>query len=153
MGLTEALQKADAALPEGEIITAVLPTAPDGVFQIRKKLPQDANYWGEHRVYLDQYSGEVLRVNTTRTNSLGTKITNSFATMHYGTFWGLPSRILYVFVGLAPLILFVTGFVMWKYRYQGNAQIKREIRTHPRLRRLFSIKASPLRQAGSRKNL
>ncbi|MEH2244574.1 PepSY-associated TM helix domain-containing protein [Nostoc sp.] len=37
--------------------------------------------------------------------------------MHFGTFGGFPTRILHVFVGLAPLILFVTGFVIWWYRY------------------------------------
>ncbi|MEH1769678.1 MAG: hypothetical protein V7L27_32615 [Nostoc sp.] len=31
--------------------------------------------------------------------------------MHYGTFGGLPTRILYVFVGVAPLVLFVTVFL------------------------------------------
>ncbi|WP_298908692.1 PepSY domain-containing protein [uncultured Nostoc sp.] len=41
---------------------------------------------------------------------------NSFPPLHYGTFGGLPTRILYVFVGLAPLILFITGFGMWRYR-------------------------------------
>jgi uncharacterized iron-regulated membrane protein len=154
VGLMKVLQTADAALPKGETITAVLPTAPNGVFEVRKKLPQDANYWGEHRVYIDQYSGEVLRVDTTQTNSLGTKVTNSFATLHYGTFWGLPSRILYVFVGLAPTVLMFTGFVMWHHRYRGNAQIKREIRTHPKLRRMLSMQGTPTaRQAGSSKNL
>ncbi|MEH2367214.1 PepSY-associated TM helix domain-containing protein [Nostoc sp.] len=50
--------------------------------------------------------------------------------MHYGTFGGLPTRILYVFVGLAPLILFITGFVMWKQRYRTKSPtgfIKRSV--------------------------
>ncbi|WP_052290062.1 TonB-dependent receptor plug domain-containing protein [Scytonema millei] len=51
---------------------------------------------------------------------IDTPVLGSFTPLHYGTFWGLPSRILYVFVGLAPLILFVTGFVMWRYRYRGK---------------------------------
>ena len=52
------------------------------------------------------------------TASLGDRILNSFNDLHYGTFWGLPSRIFYMFVGFAPLILFITGFVMWKHRYR-----------------------------------
>ncbi|MEH1835236.1 MAG: PepSY-associated TM helix domain-containing protein [Nostoc sp.] len=47
-------------------------------------------------------------------------LTNSFVPLHFGTFWGLPSRIFYIFVGLAPLILFITGFVIWRYRYKGK---------------------------------
>ncbi|MEH2243424.1 PepSY-associated TM helix domain-containing protein [Nostoc sp.] len=51
---------------------------------------------------------------------MGSRVLNSFPSLHYGTFGGLPTRILYVFIGLAPLILFVTGFVMWQYRYKGK---------------------------------
>ncbi len=43
---------------------------------------------------------------------------DAFNPLHYGTFSGLPTRILYIFVGLAPTFLFVTGFVMWRYRYR-----------------------------------
>jgi uncharacterized iron-regulated membrane protein len=48
--------------------------------------------------------------------SLGDKVMDAFTPMHYGTFGGILTRILYVFVGLSPLILFVTGSVMWWYR-------------------------------------
>ncbi len=51
-------------------------------------------------------------------------VLNSFSPLHYGTFGGLPTRILYVFVGLAPLILFITGFVMWRYRYRAKANVR-----------------------------
>ncbi|MEH2463939.1 PepSY-associated TM helix domain-containing protein [Nostoc sp.] len=40
------------------------------------------------------------------------RVLNSFEPLHYGTFGGILTRILYVFVGLAPLILFITGFVI-----------------------------------------
>nr|WP_292868485.1 PepSY-associated TM helix domain-containing protein [Nostoc sp. LPT] len=64
------------------------------------------------------------------TASLGDRVLNSFNDLHYGTFWGLPSRIFYVFVGLAPLILFITGFVMWRHRYRAKSTtgfIKRSV--------------------------
>ncbi|MEH2289185.1 hypothetical protein [Nostoc sp.] len=32
----------------------------------------------------------------------------------------MPSRIFYIFVGLAPLILLITGFVTWRYPYQAK---------------------------------
>ncbi|MEH1845738.1 MAG: PepSY-associated TM helix domain-containing protein [Nostoc sp.] len=51
---------------------------------------------------------------------MGDRILNSFSPLHYGTFGGSPTRIFYLFVGLAPLILSVTGFVMWWYRYKGK---------------------------------
>ena len=54
---------------------------------------------------------------------LGDRILNSFNPLHYGTFGGLPTRILYVFVGLVPLILFITGFVMWQYRKRPTTNL------------------------------
>jgi uncharacterized iron-regulated membrane protein len=84
------------------------------------KLPQESSDYGNSNVYLDQYTGKVLRVDNGLKLPLGDRVLNSFVPLHYGTFWGLPSRILYVFVGLAPLILFITGFVMWWYRYRAK---------------------------------
>ncbi|MEH2286250.1 PepSY-associated TM helix domain-containing protein [Nostoc sp.] len=84
--------------------------------QIRYKFPQEIEDDGNSDVYLNQYSGKVLRVDNALKPSLGDRILNSFTPLHFGTFGGLPTRILYVFVGLAPLILFITGFVMWQYR-------------------------------------
>ncbi|NJR75162.1 MAG: PepSY domain-containing protein [Scytonema sp. CRU_2_7] len=83
----------------------------------RYKFPQEVGDYGNSYIYLDQYSGKVLRIDNGLEQSLGDRVLNSFTPLHFGTFWGLPSRILYVFVGLAPLILFVTGFVMYWYRY------------------------------------
>ncbi|MGI2902636.1 PepSY-associated TM helix domain-containing protein [Tolypothrix sp. VBCCA 56010] len=119
-GLTEILQKADAALP-GAVTTYIrLPQTPEGVFRIGKKLPQETNEYGYSQVYLDQYTGEVVQLKNGLEASRADQVLNSFAPVHYGTFWGLPTRILYVFVGLAPLVLFITGFVMWWYRYKGK---------------------------------
>jgi uncharacterized iron-regulated membrane protein len=65
----------------------------------------------------------VLRVDDERKAALGDRILNAFTPLHFGTFWGLPSRILYVFVGLAPLILFISGFVMWWYRKRKDERL------------------------------
>ncbi|WP_424407640.1 PepSY domain-containing protein [Microcoleus sp.] len=37
-------------------------------------------------------------------------------TLHYGTFGGLPTRILYAFIDLIPAVLLSTGLVIWKQR-------------------------------------
>jgi uncharacterized iron-regulated membrane protein len=72
------------------------------------------------RVYLDQYTGKVLRVRNSRSLSVGDAVMDAFNPLHFGTFGGLPTRILYIFVGIAPTILFFTGFVMWRYRYRSK---------------------------------
>ncbi|MEH2082239.1 MAG: PepSY-associated TM helix domain-containing protein [Nostoc sp.] len=118
--LTQQLKTAQAALPTGELRRIYFPTKPEEALNVAFKLPQETEDYGQSSVYLDQYSGKVLRVNSSLKLSLGDRILNSFTPLHYGTFWGLPSRIFYLFVGLAPLVLSVTGFVMWWYRYKGK---------------------------------
>ena len=120
LGMAEILKIADAALPGTETTFINLPREPKGTFAIYKKRPQESNEYGDSIVYLDQYSGKILKLKDGLNSSLGEKVLDSFTPLHYGTFWGLPTRILYVFVGLAPLILFITGFVMWRYRYRGK---------------------------------
>ncbi|MEH2119403.1 PepSY-associated TM helix domain-containing protein [Nostoc sp.] len=118
--LKDQLKIAQAALPNGSLRSISFPSKPEEVLTVNfKQTQKDVDY----DVYLDQYSGKVLQVHSSLQVSLGDRILYSFAPLHLGTFWGLPSRIFYVFVGLAPLILFITGFVMWRYRYQPKTTI------------------------------
>ncbi|PSB09683.1 peptidase [Pleurocapsa sp. CCALA 161] len=116
MNLEEILQRAQTALPGGKITYIGLPTEPTEVFHIYKQLPgQKDKYTSE--VALDRYTGKVLKtVNATQALPLGDRVLNAFVPMHYGTFGGLPTRILYIFVGLSPTILFITGLVMYRLR-------------------------------------
>ena len=125
LGITEILKTADAALPNAETTFINLPRKPEDAFTIYKKHPQESNEYGDSSVYLDQYSGKILKLIDGQNLPLPEKVLGSFVPLHYGTFWGLPSRILYVLVGLAPLILFVTGFVMWRYRYRSKKNANR----------------------------
>lgn len=119
LSLTKQLSIANATLPGAITKSIYFPfDKPKEVLRIRMKLPQEGSDYGDSNVYLDQYSGQVLRVDNALKLPLGDRVLNAFTSLHYGTFGGLPTRILYVFVGLAPLILFITGLVMWWYRRQ-----------------------------------
>jgi uncharacterized iron-regulated membrane protein len=113
--LSQILQTAETAFPNAKITWISLPTTPEGVFTIYKQRPNENNDFG-NSVYLEQFTGQVLRVDDGQKQGLGDRVLNSFTPLHYGTFGGLPTRILYVFVGLAPLMLFITGLVMWWHR-------------------------------------
>jgi len=115
LGLDEIIARSNTALPGAANTFINLPSKPDDAVEIYKKLPGDTEDFNSS-VKLDQYSGKVLAVTDSRVAGLGDRVLNSFTPLHYGTFGGLPTRILYVFVGLAPLILFITGVVMWRFR-------------------------------------
>ncbi|MBW4537304.1 MAG: PepSY domain-containing protein [Pleurocapsa minor HA4230-MV1] len=104
-----------ATIPEAKPSVISVPTKPDAVFTVYLKQPQDAQYLA-NKVDIDRYSGKVLHVINSKKAQLGDRILNAFVPIHYGTFGGLPTRILYVFVGLTPTILFFTGLVMYRLR-------------------------------------
>jgi uncharacterized iron-regulated membrane protein len=107
---------ANQALPNSVTTYVNLPDKPNDIVRIGKRQSHEAAEYGDSEVVLDPYTGKVLRVQDSKSLGLGDRILNSFIPLHFGTFWGLPSRLLYVFVGLAPLILFITGLVMWWHR-------------------------------------
>ncbi|BCL34198.1 PepSY-associated TM helix domain-containing protein [Nostoc sp. MS1] len=121
VALSKVLANADAAIPNAQTIYIGLPSKLEGIIRVGKRQAHETSYYGESEITLDQYTGEVLRVVDSRKVGLGDRILIWFTPLHFGTYWGIYSRILYVFVGLAPLILFVTGFVMWWYRHRVKA--------------------------------
>jgi uncharacterized iron-regulated membrane protein len=113
--LSDILNKANAALP-GTTTWINLPEGKTGVFNLTQIKPGDRPDAFSRTVTLDQYSGKVLAIADEKTASLGDQIINSFWPLHVGTFGGNITRVLYLFVGLAPSALLVTGFVMWWHR-------------------------------------
>jgi uncharacterized iron-regulated membrane protein len=124
--LTQQVKTAQLALPDGVVKLINLTADPKAPLSLWMKLPQEQQQYGASHIYLDQYSGEVLRIENSSKVALGDKILNSFEPLHYGYFGGLPTRIFYVFVGFAPLVLFTTGFVMWRYRRPQNQKVDRK---------------------------
>ncbi|MBW4552764.1 MAG: PepSY domain-containing protein [Aphanocapsa sp. GSE-SYN-MK-11-07L] len=110
-GISTLIQSASAALPAGEIRAIYFPTQPEGVIQVNKTINAK-----DFSISLDQFSGKVLKIDDPTQKSLGDRLLESFGPFHFGTFAGTASRIFYVFVGLSPSLLLITGFMMWRYR-------------------------------------
>jgi uncharacterized iron-regulated membrane protein len=64
-------------------------------------------------VYLDQYSGVVLTPAASPQRTAGDIVMAWVAPLHVGNFGGVGIRIAWLVLGLAPPLLFVTGFIMW----------------------------------------
>ncbi|OKH56001.1 peptidase [Calothrix sp. HK-06] len=113
--LSELLEKSNTVFSNATTFSVSIPSKPDDAVYIRKKQAHETMFYGQSGVYLDRYSGKLLRVIDSHKQSLGDSIIAAFEPLHYGTFGGFTTRVFYAFVGLAPLILFVTGFIMWWY--------------------------------------
>jgi uncharacterized iron-regulated membrane protein len=131
------LQKADLALPSGKSLSITFPRQPQGIFVVRKKLVGDIHPNGSSSVYIDRYSGEVLRVDNSFTANAASRIIISWFPIHIGAFGGLTTRILYVFIGLTPTLLSITGLALWRRR-QWRLATRREAN-----RQISAILAEP----------
>jgi uncharacterized iron-regulated membrane protein len=117
VALNKLLQKADVAIPEGKTTSIELAENQPQKLTVRKRLPaQETGRFDLSTVELDRYSGEVLQVNKVVKPAPLFKFMVGIAGFHFGSFGGLPTRLLYEFVGLMPTVLFITGLVNWRRR-------------------------------------
>lgn len=120
LSLNELLRQADRILP-GPTTWISFPQTPQAPLVVRKKLPEESHPNGRSFIYFDQYTGEVLLIENASTAPSGTRIYNTFYPIHVGVIGGLPTRILQVITGFSPLVLFATGYIMWRNRRKAKA--------------------------------
>ena len=65
-------------------------------------------------VEIDSSSGKVISATKVIEPPGLFKIILPIVNLHYGTWGGLTTQILYVIIGLIPTLLVVTGFLLWK---------------------------------------
>lgn len=74
----ELLPLADAALPGAETVWIDIPKIPQTALRVRKKFPQEADSYGWSFVDLNQYNGNVLRVDNALKAPLAAQIISAW---------------------------------------------------------------------------
>lgn len=65
-------------------------------------------------IHIDQYSGHIVEVHDPADDSVVNRAIDGWANpIHFGSFAGWPGRVLWLLVAAAPVVLTVTGAVMW----------------------------------------
>ncbi|MEX3919212.1 PepSY-associated TM helix domain-containing protein [Paraburkholderia sp. BR10872] len=110
-------QMRDLGLRDGYDI--VLPATPDGVYTV-SYFPPDPK--AERTVYIDQYSGAVLK--DIRYDDYGavSKAITYGTSLHMGRYFGLANQLICAAISLGLGALAVTGFVMWWLRRPARAK-------------------------------
>ncbi len=122
------------ALPAGETTLFTFPQQKDAPYSLRRMLPTDWRRTGDNLAYIDQYTGQVIRVTYHRELSWPIRFTRDFYPLHFGTFGGNFTRILWILMGLAPATLYVTGLLMW-----WNRSILPAVRRRRRRRNALTV--------------
>lgn len=118
--IDDLMHRADSML-SGPTTWISFPQTSEAPLVIRKRMPGEFNPNGKSFIYFDQYTGEMLAVEDALSAPVGTRVYNTFYPIHIGTLAGLPTRIFQVIVGFLPLLLFATGYIMWRNRCKARA--------------------------------
>ena len=112
--VAQAMAAGEAALPAGRTVSLGLARDDLHYFRIDRRLPD-----GEQiTVAVDAYSGRVLDISSEHPLSFVDRLLSWSGPIHFGT-WGLGTwrgrltQVLWVFFGLTPGVLFVTGMLMY----------------------------------------
>jgi uncharacterized iron-regulated membrane protein len=87
--------------------------------QLPSRNPCRGDFGGE--VLFDPQTGVVKKITDIRQQPLWTQIEDTFGPLHFGTFGGLPIKILWCLGGFAPGVLAVSGFLIWRARRRHAA--------------------------------
>jgi uncharacterized iron-regulated membrane protein len=117
VALSQLINTADKAMPEGKITLIEFSEEDPELLTIRKKLPtQDTGRFDFSTIELNRYSGELVAATKVEKAEGMFKFMVTIADLHFGTFGQLPTRILYLGIGLMPTILLITGLANWRRR-------------------------------------
>jgi uncharacterized iron-regulated membrane protein len=108
------IEKAQHHVPDQFVARVVVPSTGRAAFLVMfsnvRPTPTDAQLTS---VYLDQFTGEVLDEPPRARQTVGDLVMTWAAPLHVGSFGGFGVKLAWLMLGLAPPLLFVTGFIMW----------------------------------------
>lgn len=108
----QAVDIARAALP-GAAPFAIDVPGRDGTYFIRARYPEDLTPGGRSQIVVDQYSGQVLFVQGSRTAPAGARMVIANRAIHTGDIMGIPSKMLMSLASLMVVVQLLSGVVMW----------------------------------------
>ncbi len=126
--LDEILRNSDQAAPDCKPTIVEFPKPANATYSIRVHCPYDPHAVGLSYIYVDPPTGQVRGVDRFSQAPLGVRIIRLMTPLHYGDVGSLPTRIVWIVIGLAPAVLFVTGLLMW-----WNRSLSKKWQVHARL--------------------
>ena len=100
-------------LPGATVLWIVIPRQPRAAYFAKMRFPEDRSDNGSSMVWIDQFSGKVLAVASSRTAPLGNKIQNMNLVIHTGAVFGNGGRAFTALVSLILVLQTVTGLQLW----------------------------------------
>jgi uncharacterized iron-regulated membrane protein len=116
--LAAIVSAAQHASPQGRLFGIYNPSLIDPTVLVEMDLRDPGNFAHRDLITIETSSARVLTVWHYGNNvTLGDWILWSMFTLHFGTVWGLPIKILWFLLGVSLAVLSITGLLMYWNRY------------------------------------
>jgi len=115
ISFNEVLTSARKSIKDVEFYNIRKPKDSIAVFTVNV-LPETALEMATNTYYIDQYDASIHGSLTFADKNAGQQIRSSMKSIHMGTFFGIPSKILWFIVSLLGFTFPITGVIMWLKR-------------------------------------
>ena len=126
--LDDLAARALAALPGGEISRITWPKKKGASLVMRVRMPGELNPAGNSAVSLDPTSGRVLKREDGREADALARAMNLRYPLHTGLWGGVAVKILYSLLGLSLPAFYVSGLMLWAFKFQKKRRSARKPR-------------------------
>ncbi len=118
LGPDALLVQAKPLLGEAELRGMYWSDQVDALSRVMAVIPGEGPASRHLDIYLDRYSGAVVKVQDARRPNTAEAIFNWIKPLHSGNFGGVFSQAMYLLIGFTPGGLFLTGFWLWLKKLQ-----------------------------------
>jgi uncharacterized iron-regulated membrane protein len=119
---------AQVAMPNLQVQRVFFPSNSEAAYQISGRQADELRSKGSTMIWIDQYSGKVLKIRDPHQFNAGNAFINLQLPLHNGEILGQTGRILVLIAGFAPLLLMITGVIHWLKKRNSkqvhNARLK-----------------------------
>jgi uncharacterized iron-regulated membrane protein len=113
--LDSMLDNAKNSLTSGRITEIKFPQR-QNIVEFRYKLPYEITPLGKNFIRFNKINGEVLDTKNINEETAFKRFKTWCDALHYGTFWGLTTMIIYLLLGVILASLSLTGFLIWVWK-------------------------------------
>jgi uncharacterized iron-regulated membrane protein len=127
LSIDRLIDEAQRALPNATPRMLRFAATPTASWHVRLELPGDWSRSGDNFVYIDQYSGYVLRREIHRELPFAIRVLRSQAPLHFGSFAGSVSQLLWAVAGFIGAALASSGTVMFWARTRSASAFRARV--------------------------
>jgi uncharacterized iron-regulated membrane protein len=119
-GLQAAADAAIGAIPDGTLMGVRIPNAGQDAVAVKLRRPGDPmKYSGQTRVLIGA-DGTIRAIRDTSRLSTTAAVLDWVFPLHTGEALAIPGRVLVCMSGILPLVLFATGWLVWRYKRKAR---------------------------------